>query len=339
MTVMDPASNVVVLGPQRLQPTLADALDRVLALDGCTPERRQIAVVTAGWEEREEEVDELRQHVDRPVVDLRLFRRAEQVLRADAPLLAAQRQRTDRLRRLRELYRVRLSHALQAARELMRRTDSEAMADHQGLLEVEIDAAIEVVRDIDAHHFERVRELHAEHEHELRPGERDEVARHRAELARIVEDSCAVCFAGGNVAVLLDRLRLFDVAALVRGRPIVCWSAGSMALSEQVVLFHDSPPQGAGDAEVFEIGLGLFRGVLPLPHARRRLRLQDPTRVGIFARRFRPLVCAAMDERTRLHWDGARWRAAAGTRRLCEDGSLAQIDGEGGGAGDGEAAA
>ncbi len=45
-----------------------------------------------------------------------------------------------------------------------------------------------------------------------------------------------------------------------------------MVVCETVVLFHDSPPQGAGNAEVLDAGLGLARGVIALPHARRRLR-------------------------------------------------------------------
>ncbi len=317
-------TNVVVLGPQRLKPILNDALDRVLGL-ARGGERHPIAVVTAGWEEREEEVDELRQHVDRPVVNLRLFGRAEEVFRADPTLLAAVHRRDDGLRRLQELYRVRLSHALLAARELMRRAENERVEEHRELLEIEVEASVAAVRELDDHHFQRIHELHQEFEEEFRPGERKHVARHRRELAEIVGDACAVCVAGGHVAILLNRLRLFDVPALIDGRPIVCWSAGSMALSEKVVVFLDSPPQGPGSAEVFEHGLGLYRGVLPLPHARRRLRLEDAARVGLFARRFRPLVCAALDELTRLAWDGKRWSAAPGTRRLCEDGTLQEM--------------
>jgi len=49
-------SKVLLLGPQRFEPTLASAV-RSLGIDGA------IATVTAGWQERESEDDELREHV------------------------------------------------------------------------------------------------------------------------------------------------------------------------------------------------------------------------------------------------------------------------------------
>ena len=49
-------SRVVFLGPQRFRPTLAAVLDR-LEVDGT------VAAVTAGWQEREQEVDELHDRV------------------------------------------------------------------------------------------------------------------------------------------------------------------------------------------------------------------------------------------------------------------------------------
>ena len=132
--------------------------------------------------------------------------------------------------------------------------------------------------------------------------------------------------AGGHVTILLNRMRLFGLDTLVAGRPILCWSAGAMALSEHVIVFHDSPPQGPGNAEIVEIGLGVLRDLVPLPHARRRPTLEDPVRVGLFARRFGPAICAVLDERTRIDWDDGHWHARTGTKRLCDDGRLEEID-------------
>ena len=73
--------------------------------------------------------------------------------------------------------------------------------------------------------------------------------------------------------VLLHRMRLFDVMGLLNDQPIFAWSAGAMAMGDRVVLFHDSPPHGVGNAELFEEGLGAYHGVLPLPHAKKRLHL------------------------------------------------------------------
>ncbi len=55
---------LTLLGPQRLRPTLAAAFDE-LGISG------QVAAVTAGWQEREAEVEEMKEHLGRPVVDLR----------------------------------------------------------------------------------------------------------------------------------------------------------------------------------------------------------------------------------------------------------------------------
>ncbi len=96
--------------------------------------------------------------------------------------------------------------------------------------------------------------------------------------------------------MLLNRLRLFGLERLLRTRPVVAWSAGAMAIAERVVLFHDHPPQGAGNAELFEAGLGLVRGAVFLPHAASRLALDDPTRVALLARRLaRPRACTLDD--------------------------------------------
>ena len=108
-------------------------------------------------------------------------------------------------------------------------------------------------------------------------------------------------------------LRIFDLAPLLMEKPIIAWSAGAMAIADRVVLFHDSPPQGAGVAELLDFGVGLAPGQIYLPHARHRLRLDDPDRVRLLARRFRPATCVPLDEGDRLerldgawHFDRAR---------------------------------
>jgi hypothetical protein len=131
-----------------------------------------------------------------------------------------------------------------------------------------------------------------------------------------------LCIAGGHVAVLLGRLRLFDLTALVDSRPVIAWSAGAMAVCDRVVLYHDSPPQGPGNPEVLDAGLALCRGIVALPHARKRLKLDDPVRVALFARRFSPATCVVLDEGARLEWNGREWTAGPGTFRLERRGAL-----------------
>jgi hypothetical protein len=310
----NPNRTVTLLGPQRLTPTLANAV-RGSGVEG------DVAVVTAGWQEREEEVDELREHLGGRVVNLRLYARAEEVFRRDRVLARAHRQRQERLQRMQELYRLRLAYAMDAARALLtRRGEAE-------VLNPERDAAVAAVRELDRVHLERVRAVNQELEAALEPLQRAAVARQREEIAAALSGCAAFAVAGGHVAVLLNRLRLFGLAELVGERPVFAWSGGAMALGERLVLFHDDPPQGPGNAEVLEAGLGLFTGLLPLPHARRRLKLDEPLRVGLFARRFGDLACVAMDDGAILRGEGGRWLPIGGdgSRRLLPDGSVEEL--------------
>jgi hypothetical protein len=305
---------VVLLGPQRLHRTLNLAVES-LRVHGL------VAAVTAGWEEREGEDQEMREHLGGRTLNLRIWERAEDVMTRDPELARALRERHDRLREQHELYKLRLDHAIEAARELLRR---EPTAGREEMLEAEREGALEAVRDLDEFHLRRVSLIHREFEAQMRPTERESVARHRRELAQILDSCECLCVAGGHVVVLLHRLRLFDILPFLGQRPVVAWSAGAMALSERVVLFHDSPPQGQGAAELHEEGLGAYSGVLPFPHAKKRLRLHDRRRIALLARRFAPDRCVALDPSTRIDWDGRAWHGEPGTLRLHADGILVQ---------------
>jgi hypothetical protein len=98
-----------------------------------------------------------------------------------------------------------------------------------------------------------------------------------------------------------------------------------MALAEQVVLFHDTPPQGPGHPEVLDAGLGLVRGITPLPHGDTRLKLEERARVAFFARRFAPSALTLLDEGTALAWNGRALTVAAGApRRLDVSGEVVE---------------
>ncbi|HXV77200.1 MAG TPA: hypothetical protein VD788_12860 [Candidatus Polarisedimenticolaceae bacterium] len=301
----------ILLGPQRFRPNVAAALDW-LGRDG------PLALVSAGWQEREDEIDEFVEHCRREVVPLGLYHRAERALARDELLTAALRERQDQLRELQGLYRVRLASLLEAARSLMRRGDGRFVDEHRK-------AAIRAVRTLDRQHLVRIREIHDEFERRVRPGAHPSVRAEREELQQLVGRCSVIAIAGGHVAVLLNRLRLFDVLGLAADRPVVAWSAGAMALGERVILFHDSPPQGPGDAEVFEPGLGLYRGLVPLPHASERLALDDPLRVALFSRRFAPASSVTLEYGSRVDWSGDRWVARGEVGLLGRSGRLRRM--------------
>ena len=320
------STRLVLLGPQRLQPTLGAV---VTELHPNLSKSGSIAAITAGWEEREAEDQELSAHLWGRTVNLRLFERVERAFGRDPELAAAFRARTEAVRVARELYRLRLAHALEAARELLRREPPHRSGGGSGglasLLESERAEAIEDVRALDASHAARIGALNAEFYGRWRPQERAALASERRDVESALKSSELTVVAGGHVAVLLNRLRLFDMPELLRAIPVIAWSAGAMALCERVVLFHDDPPQGRGDAEVLEAGLGLAPGLVALPHASARLHLGDATRVSLFARRFAPALCAALDPPSRFDWNGRAWKAQAGARQLRADGAVAEV--------------
>jgi hypothetical protein len=90
-----------------------------------------------------------------------------------------------------------------------------------------------------------------------------------------------------------------------------------------VVLFHDFVSHGVAQTEVFGEGLGVVRGLVPLPHMRRRLRVDDPVRMSVLARRFTPDRCVVLDDGVRvpLSADG---RPPADARVLDDDGQVVE---------------
>lgn len=299
---------VALLGPQRLKPTVGEAARRLGVRGRC-------AVITAGWQEREDETEELEAALGLPIANLRLYARWERLRTEDPALALAHRARQDRLRRLQALYRERLGGLMGTARKLL------AMHGEPSLLDPERASAVAAVRALDAHHLQRITQTHLEFEEEAHPGARAAVAGQRADLARVLADCEAVVIAGGHVAVLSSRLRLFALEPLLRDKVLIAWSAGAMALTDRVVLFHDQPPWGAGDAEVLDFGMGLAPDLVVLPHARRRLQLANRARVLLMARRFRPAACVPLDEGEAIERIDGAWRTE-GARLLASDGEV-----------------
>lgn len=307
-------TKLALLGPQRHHQTISEAV-RDFGLD------RPLAAITAGWQEREAEIEELDAHLGQKTVNLLLHQRGDDVFSKDAEYQKAHRKHQENLRRLQELYRLRLNHAQATVGELLGR--SRPIAD---LLEPEIEDAIQVVRQLDEHHLDRIRQLNREFEEKFPAASREAVAQHREELEKVLDQCGGLLIAGGHVAVLLNRMRLFGINELWGKKPIIAWSAGAMVLGERVVLFHDSPPQGPGYAEVFEAGFGRFGDLIPLPHGHKRLLLDNQRRVTIFARRFGYAHCAVLAEKSRIDHIEDHWIPRRGIRKLEPNGSVIDME-------------
>ena len=308
------APRIVVLGPQTGAPTLPDVCQD-LEKSGCLSADGAIATVTAGWQEREGEVGLLEAGVARPVIDLRLYARAESLSASDPELASGHRTVQNRLKELRRAYNRRLAGAMATWAELT------LMKGDETILELERDDVLSGIQRLDSRHLQRVAEIRAEYLREYSPGERAGVRRERDEIAALLDGVEVVAVAGGHVATLLNRLRLFGVGELLEQKTIVAWSAGAMVLGGRIALFHDSPPWGPGNAEVFEHGLGLLDDIVFFPDASRRLDLEDLARTSRLARRFAPDTCALLDAGTRLDRTASGWMAEPGAQVLSADGS------------------
>lgn len=303
----------VLLGAQRFDPTLGEAVAE-LGIEG------RIATITAGWQEREDEDDDLKDHLDGRALNLRLHARAEEIFRLDRELHDAHRERQALLRHRQDFYRIRLEHALDAQHVIANRKAPKDILDDEARM------SIQAIRDIDRMHLERCARDREAFEERYRPRERTAVAEQIAEISEIVRGCEAIAIAGGHVASLLNRLRLFDIATFARDKTLFAWCAGAMAISERVVIFHHSPPQGPGVAEVLDEGLGLVGNVVCLPQPEFRLRLDDRERIRVMARRFAPAICLAFPARSRVTWLRRGPSRPHGVLALRDDGTNADFD-------------
>src|SRR3954451_24255331 len=130
--------------------------------------------------------------------------------------------------------------------------------------------------------------------------------------------------AGGHVGELVWVLEGFAFAPHLPA-PVVAWSGGAMVLTERIVLFHDRVAHGPAQAEVLDHGLGLLRDVVLLPHARRRLRTDDPVRMAVLARRFAPASCVVLDDGMTLDF-GSDSRLPDDARVVTDDGRIVTRD-------------
>ena len=301
----------ILLGPQRPLTNLPDAFRA-----GDLP-AGPVAVISAGWQEAEADIDDVRALVPHSLIDLELYQRAERVFAGDPSLYAAYRRRQDRLVELQRLYRLRLRQAMLAARQVRR---AEAAAD---LVAGEERHAVSQLRALDRHHLKRTRAIHGEFE--VARNASALVAEEAASIEGRIRDCATVLITGGHLPVLLNRLQLFGLQRLLAPRHVVAWSAGAMALSERVVLFHDRTPQGRRDPELLGDGLGLLRGYVLLPDARHRLLHSDAVRTGVFNRRFAPARCVTPDRGALLRLSDAAVQSADNVGYLSAAGEITEF--------------
>ena len=109
-----PLKTRLLLGPQRPVTNLGDAVKAAGIPEG------PVAVISAGWQEAEGDIDDVQQLIPRPLVDLRLYHRAEEIFATQRQLHELYRSRQDQLKELQRLYRLRLRQLMIAARHTLK---------------------------------------------------------------------------------------------------------------------------------------------------------------------------------------------------------------------------
>jgi peptidase E len=286
-----------MLGPQSPHANLKNAME-IQPADG------PVVSITAGWRDSEAETDELQNAIGRPIEDLNLYHQAEEIFAHEPELHALQRERQDQLLELQRLYRVRLTSAMIAARKLLREKGE------SDLLRLEQRAAISQVRALDRHHLQRISKIHRNFDTRRAKLLIPSAGSLLQTMHNKVAGAGLVLIAGGHVAVLINRIRLFRLGDVLAQKPIIAWSAGAMVLGERIVLFHDDAPQGKRDAEVLDAGLGIVKNVIPLPHAKSRLDWSNRNRMALFSRRFSPAKCCTLDSGSMIRLENNRMTCA-----------------------------
>lgn len=302
---------VTLLGPQR-----RPSIDQVVADLG---DDATFATVTAGWQEREPDDVELGGLLGGRSTNLNLYGRWLDVQDQDPEYAAAELEHRTYLEELRLLYGVQLQSAGGTIDVLAKRN-----GDRPEAIEAALADARAVVRLLDDHHTARVRAADEEFAERLHPESRLIVAEHREAVRTALERADVLVVAGGHVGVLLHTMRLFGVTEAIPDL-VIAWSAGAMALTDRVVLFHDRTPLGRSPSEIYADGLGVIRDLVLLPHARRRLLVDDALRMGTMARRFAPAMCVVLDDGIRLDLapDGT---LPPGARVIEDDGRIGTLE-------------
>lgn len=303
----------ILLGPQRPSTNLADAAAMASPGDG------PVAVISAGWQEAEGDIDDVGALVGKPLVDLRLYHRAEELFAADEHLRLAYRERQERLQELQRLYQARLRQLMIAARAMLR-ADGDA-----ALLLTEQRHALSQLRALDRHHLGRVQSLYANYESAISVAASAALAAHVEAINKTLADCSTLIITGGNVVVLLNRLRLFGMQPALLEKNVIAWSAGAMVLGKQIVLYHDKTAHGRRDPEVLDLGAGVIPDRILLPDASKRLRRKESLRMGLFCRRFAPATCITLDSGALLHYEDDTLTAAVDARRLTRGGGLVPV--------------
>lgn len=305
--VLGPPGETVPLGP---------------VLEGLDLPPGPLAAVTVGWREEESATAPLEREAERlgrELTPLGLGERARRVFDRDPELAEAHRKLQDGLRAEESLYRERMKQEIAMTHALAR------IAVPEERRRPYLEAAWQGILEADRFHLAGQAAQRAEFRAALSPEERPSVRAETGELAALLAGCAAALVAGGHVAVIRNRLSLFGLAPRLARLPLVAWSAGAMALSPKVVLFHDRLPFGSRQPEVHGEGAGVLPGAVFFPDARHRLDTEDPEHLAELARRVAPDRGVLLDAGESLTLADGTWSSPEGIRLLSPEGEVETV--------------
>jgi len=283
---MNEPQKCLVLGPQRPEVYFGSAM-RDHGLD-----TGPVAVISAGWQEAEGDIDILRPQTSHPMIDSGIDSLSSQLLAAEPAMHRAYRERQERLTELQALYRQRLrQHSIAVRRTLQAEGNPAVIAPERR-------HAVSQLRALDRHHQRQIDKAHLRFDSEFNVGTNPRLAEFTHAIHEMFARVDTVIITGGNLLVLLNRLRLFGLGEVLHRKHIVAWSAGAMLLGDRIVLFHERMPQGLRDAEIIDRGFGFLPKVIVMPDAKNRLRTGQELRMSALSRRFAPSACCLLDNKS-----------------------------------------
>ncbi len=291
-----------ILGPQRDHPNLSAVVDANL-------KNAKLAVVSAGWRHEESELRPMARDLRRPLSLLPLYLWFDELGQKEPELSKEHSERQKRIKTYKALYRKKLHMQLEYLSFVEKKWQKQPE-----LYEEDYQEALQDVHRIDQAAIARLNQIRAQFPNLLEPWKHPSAQPFHEEIRTTLEQCDGLIIAGGHVAILRNRMFFFGFAELLHeflraGKQIICWSAGAMAMCEQIVLYYDDPPEGAGVAEILDTGMGILPGVTFFPHAAQRLRLTNPARVRALATRFHEQKCITLEVGAHLLYEQGSYQS------------------------------
>ncbi|MEC7987889.1 MAG: Type 1 glutamine amidotransferase-like domain-containing protein [Myxococcota bacterium] len=289
-----------ILGPQRDHPNLAQVVEKYL------PDAK-LAVISAGWRHEESELKPMARDLRRPLSLLPLYQWFDELGQQEPELSKEHSDRQKRIKAYKKIYRKKLHLHLEylAFIEIKwKKQPSLYGEDHQ--------EALDEIHKIDQEALQRLERIRSHFPNLQKPWKHPSAKPLHEEIRSTLEKCDGLIIAGGHVAILRNRMFFFGLPDLLRefldkGKQIVCWSAGAMAMCEQIVLYYDDPPEGVGVAEILDTGMGILPNTTFFPHAAQRLRLNDSNRVRALVQRFHTQRCITLEVGTHLLYENGTY--------------------------------